>query len=86
MSNATVNAWIRRSAGREPALEPEAERPIGHLGVRPLGSVGIGRGGTLRYAPPPAPLESVDVSNRIRRAMAIVRTGVVPRGIDPFDE
>jgi hypothetical protein len=71
----TMSDWIRASCGRTPAPTLEPEQPAGHLGV--------GRGGTARFAPV-VRLDSVEVSDRIRRAAMIARSTVIPQGVDPF--
>jgi hypothetical protein len=79
VSNSPVNTWIRRAAGRAPAPPLEYERLVGDI-------LGAGRSKPVPGVMPRPRLDSMETSNRLRRAMAIVRTGVVPQGLDPFDE
>jgi hypothetical protein len=79
-----MDALIRRAAGRPAPLPEPGLKPAGHFGPgAPPGSIGIGRGGTARFAPV-SRLDSLDVSNRIRRAVTIARSTTIPQGVDPF--
>jgi hypothetical protein len=86
MTSSGFDRWFRAAAGRAaPAPELQRDRPVGHFGPAPRdGSIGIGKGGAAGLAPR-ARLDSLDVSNRIRRAALIARSTVIPQGVDPFE-